>query len=232
MRALRGSLALAVVLATASVASAGSVGYGGFEIRIDPSGISPAVVQLKASSSIPFWVNYDSAPHTLTFEDGQCTFTIATGGRDHAPCHHMLLYAGSYPYRVDDTLEAAGKVVVMPNRRWVTLVTSRVSVRSGQAVTFSGTVFAESVAPFGGFQPQQITLFRRGEKSRRFRPIQRAVSKFHPSPCGCDVWSVTIRPTATASYIARIVNRPEQVVWEEAESSRVVVRVKTARSGH
>jgi len=198
-RAVRGLFALAVVLATASAASAGSTGYGGFQIRIDPEGLSPVVVQLPASHAIPFWVNYDSVPHTLTFEDSRCTITIPAGERAAAPCHNMLLEAGAYRYRVSDTFEAQGAVVVLPNERRVTMVSSRATIRAGQAVTFSGTVFAASVAPFGGFILQQhaITIFRRGEGSRRFLPIRRVLPMDRPSPCYCDpnekLWSVTIR---------------------------------------
>jgi len=231
-RAVRGLFALAVVLATASAASAGSTGYGGFQIRIDPEGLSPVVVQLPASHAIPFWVNYDSVPHTLTFEDSRCTITIPAGERAAAPCHNMLLEAGAYRYRVSDTFEAQGAVVVLPNERRVTMVSSRATIRAGQAVTFSGTVFAASVAPFGGFILQQhaITIFRRGEGSRRFLPIRRVLPMDRPSPCYCDpnekLWSVTIRPIATATFIALIVDN--QSTWKEAESHRVVVRVTAA----
>jgi len=199
------------VLATAAAASAGSTGYGGFQIRIDPEGLSPVLVQLKASSVIPYRVNYDSVPHTLTFEDSRCTVTIPAGGRSYSPC--LLLEAGTYRYRVSDTLEAAGEVVVSPNERRVTMVSSQATVRGGQAVAFSGTVFASSVAPFAGFIPQQhaITIFRRSEKSRRFRPIGRVLPKDRPSPCYCEPnekpWSVTIRPAATATYIAKHLER-------------------------
>ena len=99
-------------------------------------------------------------------------------------------------------------------------------------MTFSGTVFAASVAPFGGFILQQhaITIFRRGEGSRRFLPIRRVLPMDRPSPCYCDpnekLWSVTIHPIATATFIALIVDN--QSTWKEAESHRVVVRVIAA----
>ena len=125
---------------------------------------------------------------------------------------------------------AGGRDSRARQRATVMMVASRKTARAGQAVTLSGTVFAAPIGPLAGMNmPQTVTLLRRAAGSRRFVVIRRVRSRDWPSPCYCDPnenpWSTTIRPRATASYIARIVDPPETTIWERAESRRVVVRV-------
>jgi hypothetical protein len=220
--ALRVLVAVAVVLATGNVASASRMGFGGIGIRITADGVFPRSLHLKAMNSLPFWVNEDAVAHAVTFDDGRCAFTIPAGGR--AWCERPVsLYAGTYRYRVSRLVDPAAEIVVLTNERRVTMVASRATARAGQVVTLRGTVFAAPVGPLAGMNmPQTVTLLRRVAGSRRFVLIRRVRSGNRPNE---DVWSATIRPRATASYIARIVDRPAQTVWERAESRRVVVRV-------
>jgi hypothetical protein len=216
---------MAVVLVTANVASAGPVGFGGARIRIAADGVSPRSLRLKALHNIPYWVNDDAVAHTVTFDDGRCLVTIPAGGRSgcEGAGSGFWRYAGTYGYRVSDLVEPEAEIVVLANERRVTMAASRATTRAGQAVTLQGTVFAEAIAPFAGANmPQTITVLRRVAGSRRFVVIRRVRSGNRP---GGDIWSTTIRPRATASYIARIVDRPEQTIWERAESRRIVVRV-------
>lgn len=183
-------------------------------------------------SVLPAWVNDDAVPHTVTTDDGACTITVPVGGM--AWCERALyLFAGTYGYRVSDLVDPVAEIVVLPNERRVTMVAPRTTVRSGQPVVLHGTVFAASIAPFAGMNmPQRITVLRRMAGSRRFVVIRRVRSRDRAIPgvpCYCDpnenIWSTTIRPRATASYIARIVDPPETTIWVRAQSARVAVSV-------
>ncbi len=227
---LRACLALAVVLGTATIASAGSSGFGAATVRIGPNGLEPSSLRIAAYHDFTVWQNDDSVAHTLEFEDGRCSLTLAAGGRGSCERVFFLLYAGTYRYRLGEGLDAYGEVVVKPNQRSVTMAASRATVRAGQSVTIGGTVSAGQIAPGHGMNmPQWITLLRRTDPSRGFVPIRRVHSCL-PRYCIRDEnrWSVTIRPTATATYVARSVDPPDRTVWAPATSSRLVVRVLPA----
>lgn len=201
-------------------------------VTIAAEGVSPKSLVIKAANIrfSPVWTNLDTVAHTVTFDDGRCFVTIPAGGRDGCG-PSALLFAGTFRYVVSNLVDPTGEIVVVPHERRVTMVASRASARSGQAVVLHGTVFVTNIGPFGGFTPQTITVLRRVAGSRRFVVIRRVRSRFCPSPpCVSlgDAWSTTIRPRATATYVARIVDPPDKTVWKRAESRRIVIRVSEA----
>jgi hypothetical protein len=136
---------------------------------------------------------------------------------------------------VSGTAQSEGEIVVTPNLRRVTLAASRARVRAGEAVTFRGTVVAGAVD--WGLYPgpdlnHPVTLFRRVAGSRRFRAVGRSSSERDVGSCsaplGCvttGTWSVTVRASATATYVAR--SSGDQI-WQNAASRPVVVRVTSS----
>lgn len=224
-------LALAALVATATAAGAGKIRPGGVTVAIGPGGPSPSVAQT-ASPSLFSWVNEDSVAHTVTLNE-RCTLTIPPGER--ASCRvadaYRVFTVGTYRYRVSETAQPEGEIVVTPNLRRVTLAASQVRVRPGEAVTFRGTVVARAMD--WGLYPgpdlnHPVTLFRRVAASRRFRAVGQASSKRDVGSCsasGCvttGAWSVTVRPSATATYVAR---SSGDEIFQNAESRPVVVRV-------
>jgi len=229
-RLLRAPATVVVALAAVSPASAGNVGFGGAGVLITADGVSPRSLQMKARHVLPFWVNEDVVAHTVTFDDGRCVVTVPPGGRAWCEGAPHGFFAGTFSYRISDVVQPAAEIVVVPNERRVTMEASRTTVRAGQAVVLQGTVFAAAIAPFAGMNmPQTITVLRRIAGSRGFVVVWRVRSQYHPSPCYCDpnenVWSTTIRPRVTATYVARVVDPPDQTIWKRAEGRRIVVRV-------
>ena len=231
---LRLLAAAVVALVTGSVATAGP-GLGASEITITADGVSPKSLVIRAASFrfFPVWTNLDAVAHTVTFDNGRCVITIAAGGRDwcEGRAADFSTYAGTYRYRVSDLVDPTGDIVVVPHERRVTMVASRAAARSGETVVLRGSVFATPVGPFGGVTPTpMVTLLRRLAGSQHFVAIREVRSKDCPQPFpNCDlneaIWSTTIRPRATTTYVARIVDPSDQSVWERADSRRVVVRV-------
>ena len=216
-----GLVALTGVLITAAAGSAAPLSYGVVQIKITPAGLSPPSVRVKAEHVLPVWINEDSISHTLSFDEG-CKVTVAAGSRHNASCGGRLLKTGTHRYQINELPNVEGQLVVVPNERRVTLRSSRREARVGQPVTFSGTIVVENIAfspPYG----QTITLLRRNQDARRFVPIERVVCL--PRSCRNYAWSITLRPTATATYVARIQDKPGSVIWERADSAKVVVQV-------
>lgn len=227
-------LAVAALVATASAAGAGKIRPGGVTIAIGPGGPSPSSVRTP-SPSVFGWVNEDSVAHTVTLND-RCTLTIQPG--ESAACRvadaYRVFAVGTYRYRVSGTAQPEGEIVVTPNLRQVTLAASRARVRAGETVTFRGTVVAGAVD--WGLYPgpdlnHPVTLLRRVAGSKRFRAVGQASSKRDVTSCnslGClttGAWSVTVRPSATATYVAR---SSGDRIWQDATSRPVVVRVTTS----
>lgn len=212
-------LILGVALTTATGATAGGNGFGGYRIEITPTGLTPAAARVGAYSVLPTWVNNDSVERTVSFLDGRCTMVIPPGGS--AACRSASLYAGTYRYHVSGT-EANGEITVVPQRRSVALLSSRSIVRAGRRVVLSGRVEVAGIAVPPPY-PQTITLLRRSSGSHRFEPFRRILCL--PRTCRGYAWRVSIRPTATATYVARLADPREKVIWEDAESARVDVRL-------
>jgi plastocyanin len=226
--------AIAALVATAAAAGAEQIRPGGVTIAIGPGGPSPSSVRTP-SPTVFGWVNEDSVAHTVTL-DGRCTLTIQPG--ESAACRsadaYKVFVVGTYRYRVSGTAQPEGEIVVTPNLRQVTLAASRARVRAGEAITFRGTVVARQMD--WGLYPgpdlnHPVTLFRRVAGSRRFRAVGRSSSERDVGSCtslGCvttGTWSVTVRATATATYVAR--SSGDQI-FQNAESRPVVVRVTSS----
>jgi hypothetical protein len=226
--------AVALLVVTASVASAGGSLVEFRDVKMTTAGLDPQVLRFNARQAWPAWLNADSVDHALVFGGGSCTLTVPAGGRA-SDCDGRRsgpwLYAGTHPYRIRDTLTADGSIVVLPNARRVTVSAPRRTVRAGQAVTLRGTVFAAAIGPLPGLNyPQRIEVFRRVDASRRFVLVRRVLSTgFDDPPCRCPpnemAWAVTIHPRRTATYVARAADPAGKTVWKVASSRRVVVRV-------
>ncbi len=231
---LRLLVGAAVALVTGSVASAGQ-GLAANTVTITADGISPRSLVIKAANVRfrPIWTNLDAVAHAVRFDNGRCVVELAPGERKwcEGSGAGFSYYVGTYRYRVSDLVDPAGEVVVVPHKRRVTMFASRTTTRSGQAVVLFGSVSATPLGPFGGTTPTPtVTLLRRLAGSQRFLPIRQERSReclaSYPS-CELNeaIWSTTIRPRATATYLARIVDPPEGTVWKRADSRRIVVRV-------
>jgi len=98
-------------------------------------------------------------------------------------------------------------------------------------VTFGGTVSAAGgvCCTFDANRPQWVTLLRRTTGSA-YVPVGRVHTCLTRDclPGEDDRWSVTIRPTRTATYVARSVDPAGKTIWVPAASSRIVVRVLPA----
>lgn len=232
-------LAIAALAAAATAAGAEQIRPGGVTIAIRPGGPSPSSAQTR-SPSLFGWVNEDSVAHTVTLDE-RCTLTIQPG--ESASCRiadaYKVFTVGTYRYRVSGTAEPEGEIVVTPNLRRVTLAASRTKVRAGEAVTLGGTVVAREM-DFGLYMGPDlghpVTLFRRVAGSERFRAVGQAASKQDAASCsaslgGCVTtgrWSVTVRPSSTATYVARSSDAAGHQIWHNAESRPVVVRVTSS----
>jgi hypothetical protein len=218
-------VAVALLVVTASAASAGGSLVGFRQVEITTAGLAPRVLRFSARQAWPAWVNADSVDHTLVFDGGSCTVIVPAGGQasncvgkgsgiDIGP----WLYAGTRTYRIRDTVTADGSIVIGSNERRVTLYAPRKTVRAGRALTLHGTVFAAAIGPLPGLNyPQRIALFRRVHGSTHFVLARRVVAD--------RSWTVTIRPRRTATYVARALDPADKTIWEPAYSRRIAVRV-------
>jgi hypothetical protein len=227
--------AVALLVVTASTASASESIVVFREVQITTAGLDPQVLRFNARQVWPAWLNADPVDHALVFGGGSCTVTVPAGGRaSDCDGRHSgpWLYAGTHPYHIRDTLAADGSVVVLPNERRVTLRAPRGTVRAGRALTLRGSVFAAPIGPLPGLNyPQRISLFRRVAGSQGFVLVQRVLSSdFDDPPCrwcppDAIAWNVTIHPRRTATYVARAADPAGKTVWKVASTRRVVVRV-------
>jgi hypothetical protein len=216
---------IAILVVTASAASASRNIVGFRVVGITPAGLDNQVLRFDARQAWPAWVNADSVEHALVFDGGSCTVTVPAGGRasncdgkgsgiDIGP----WLYAGTRTYRIRDTLIADGSIVIGSNERRVTLSAPRKPVRAHKAVTLRGTVVASPIGPLPGLNyPQRIALFRHVRGSPHFVLVRRIVAD--------RSWTVTIRPRRSATYFARALDPADKTIWKPAYSRRVVVRV-------
>jgi len=215
--------AAATLVGAASAAPTAQTGFGAVDIALGATGPTPASLQVRAYHVLPGWVNSDSVAHRVTFDNGLCTVTVPAGGRESCRST-FLLYAGKYRYE-DTGSRSVGEILVVPNERRVTLTSMRRTIRAGETLVLRGSVFAAAVGGIAGLNlPQRVTIFRRAEGSRHFVQI-RTVRSCNCAQRNLDPWSISIRPTKTATYLARIVDSRSKMIWEPAESGRIVVRV-------
>ena len=175
------------------------------------------------------WTNLDGVAHTVTFNDGACFFTIAAGERKwcEGPGSGFLTYAGTYRYLVSDLIEPAARPLLCRTNaasRWSPREQPLASVRPWSFMEPLSQSTSASVFPTAddhdASSPSGVT--------GRFLVIRRVRSTSPQGPCCCDpddVWSTTIRPRGTSTYVARIADPPEKTVWMRAESQRILVRV-------
>lgn len=120
--ALRCLVALSAVLATANAASAGGMGFGAAEVRIDADGLSEATTPTGPARYSRLGERRRGRAHRYVRRQpvrrhGWAGRRAFCEGNDAG----YWRYAGSHRYRVSDVAESEGEAIVVPNERRVTI---------------------------------------------------------------------------------------------------------------
>jgi hypothetical protein len=188
-------------------------------IALTPAGPSPSFVTA-AAGMYPVWINQDQVPHTVVFADGRCSLEMAPG--ETKGCSSGFSgFAGRYPYTVDETVQAS--IVVVPQRRDVTLTARSHRIRLGAQLTLHGRVTLPVLSPPAPPLPQPVTLLARRDSRQPFRRIAVAIATPHG---GQLLWQLRVRPRATTVYVAQANSQPAGgMFWQRARSSPFKVLV-------
>jgi len=90
--------------------ASGQPSAGGQPVAISGFAFAPASITVKVGTTIT-WTNHDSAPHTVTADDGSFTSgSLATG----ATFSQTFAKAGTYPYHCNFHSSMKGAVTVTP----------------------------------------------------------------------------------------------------------------------
>lgn len=194
-------------------------------IRVSAAGLSPAILRLTASVSAPSCENVDAAAHTVAFKNGLCTLTLAPTARQTCDVAFWR-YVGTFPYTLDGS--GAGRLVITPATRRLTIATSRKTIRHGQEVVLSGTLFYETSQP--AYSGQLVTLTRQAKPSQKFTEVaavRSTASSIATTRIGTFKWQVVLCPRVSATYRAEDFVQPAGgKIWEPATSSPIAIRVR------
>ena len=103
------SVAPASAPPSAAPASAGPGGATGNAVAIEDFKFTPAALTAKAGQEIT-WTNNGAVPHTVTFDGGPDSGTLAAG----ATFKHTFAAAGSFSYKCNFHSSMTGTVTVTP----------------------------------------------------------------------------------------------------------------------
>jgi hypothetical protein len=183
------------------------------QVEITSTALEPEVLAFHARTAGPSWLNRDGVAHTVSFENGRCSFTIEPGAR--AACSDAFwMFVGTYRYRVSG-IAPVGVVRVDPARRTISITASKNVLR--------GFVRAET-GPLGSPSPDRVvTIFAR-RKSGAFVRVGRARTAETKQGMA---WRFVVHPRRTTTYQARAWGQPPGgTVWQRASSRLVTVRVR------
>jgi hypothetical protein len=189
-------------------------------IVLTPTGPSASVMTIPAGL-YPVWENHDTVAHSIVVASGQCTLQLAPGGFGECSDPAMQ-FAGTFPYTVDGTIQAA--VVVVPEGRAIHLAGNTHTIERGASLKLHGKLDVALLSPPGQPAPQPVTVLTRPDRYHAFRPfrIVTATAKgWHL------LWKLRVRPRAKTIYIAEANFQPEGgQYWNRAwsKSFRVAVR--------
>ena len=218
-------LLLAVLGATPGEARDSSLAAA--TVTITASQLSPSDLRLTASLAGPSWVNADTVAHTVTFSNGLCTVTVEPAQRNGCS-YAFWRFVGVYPYSVDGVEQGAGRLIVVPARRTVTIRASRSVITRGKEVVLAGKLFYETALPFVSGQP--VTVLGRVNGTKRFVKVAVARSTLPTSNnfrIGTFNWRVVLGPKTTTTYRAvDFVQPPGGRVWQRAISATITVHVR------
>jgi len=188
-------------------------------IALTPSGPSPASLTL-GMLGYPLWENQDTVTHTVTFDNGLCSFQVAPGGMGQC---EVRWRAGTYSYTVDGTMQAS--ITFELDARTVTLWARHHTIRSGAPLILHGALAAAHPLPGPSLQP--ITLLARHGRHHAFRRIAVVRPRSEVGRGQLAIWRLRVRArTGTTIYIAKAKYLPG--IWQIATSKpfKVVVRAR------
>jgi len=176
------------------------------------SGPSPSTFNMLAGGRMVFY-NADSVTHTVAFANGLCTLPLPPGwvggpGYIVSGCggHQLTDFtacAGNYAYTVDGNF--TGTVVTTPWRRSVTLKARTHTLRRGTRLTLHGQVDLEG----GGLGTRgPVIVLARHDSNHPFERI--ATAHLSWGRIYLDRWNLTVHPSETTTYIAKVTRQPPQ----------------------
>jgi hypothetical protein len=230
-------------LLIASVASVGVLALLGFvsdgwayanwtSVALTATGPSPSTLTTYATDVLVF-DNQDAITHTVTFTNPDCSFAIPPGyeigpggqtitdGQQSLPpvCpghSNFTFYVGTYLYTVDG--KYAGKIVINPDPRSVTLRARTHKLRRGTQLRLYGSVqFGGNLGP-GCCTPAPfpVTVYARYLGSHSLKQI----TTVEASGDGArSYWHLRVRPGVRTTYIAEISGQlPQGQIWTQQPS--------------
>jgi hypothetical protein len=213
------AVALLGVLAVLAFPADGSA-FRGVGISLTAAGASPSVLTMPVGM-YPLWFNSDTVTHTVVFANGLCSFQVAPGGFGQC-ASDFVGQLGSYPYRVDGTIQAGLVVVAEP--RAVMLTANTHTVARGAGLRLHGELHIPILSPPGPPAPQPVIVLARPDRYHAFHRIRVVIATTH----GWHLqWQLRVRPRTRAIYIAEANSQPSGgQYWERAWSKpfRVAVR--------
>jgi hypothetical protein len=192
-------------------------------VTITRAGVAPTTLTVQAGLKIPVWYNADGAAHTIAFDGRSCAIVVAPAA--NAFCEDAFWQrVGTYTYHVTGVDQPA-TVDVVPAPRSITMHASRTTIRSGQALTLTGTFSYATASPPRG-RGQIVSVRRRFASGGAFKRFRVAVP--HLPVSGHEyTWRLKLRPTRTASYLAVADEQPaDGRIWRDARTRVVTVRVR------
>jgi hypothetical protein len=195
------------------------------------------------AASVLFFANPDSVAHTVVFANGACSLTLTPGegfsvGRDLVSPDWSCpdkpsFYAGSYAYTEDGKFP--GAVTTVPVRRTVTLTARTHTIRGGTRLTLHGQVNPPGwryhvTNPPGWRTYVSVVVLARHNRKHPFRPIATINPGLMARVPGNwrQQWLLTVQPTETTTYIAKVTSQlPQGQIWTNAKSRPFTVRTGT-----
>lgn len=201
------------------------------KLFITATGPSPSTLEINPLSRVTF-IDTDSAPHSVVFANGLCSFTVDTGGY-YTTCGNQApwVYVGTYAYTVDGRYP--GTVITTPYRRSVTLTARTHALRRHTQLTLHGLVRQEGT---GSAPPPPVVVLARHGRTQPFEVV--ATVRTRGSHRATYGWKLHVHPTVGTTYVAEVTAQrtcyfpasrcahPQGQVWVDARSRPFTVRVR------